>query len=278
MKRKFILLAFVFFILTTASAQIVDGNPAKNFSMKDLDGNTHKLFDYLDDGKVVVIDFFAVWCQPCWSYHNSGAFKTAWNNWGPQGGSDQLMLFAIECDEGTIAQINGAPGTESSSWGDFVTGTPYPIIATIPPNSASIGYYYNVQYLPTVQLVCPDKKGYGFSSAPSANTIKSRVKSLCGIELNAPSSIEDEYSLKNLVSIYPNPIIDFFNIEIVAPETGNLIVTILDLTGKVISSENLGTIEKGLHNLPMNNDLSSGLYFIKLDINKYSTTQKLIIQ
>jgi hypothetical protein len=32
---------------------------AVNFSVKDVNGNPIELFSYLDDGKIVVIDFFA---------------------------------------------------------------------------------------------------------------------------------------------------------------------------------------------------------------------------
>jgi len=63
------------------------------------------------------------------------------------------MVFFIEGDEGTIAQLNGGAGSQ----GNWVTGTPYPIIPTVAPNNNQVTTNYAIGYWPTIYMVCPNR-------------------------------------------------------------------------------------------------------------------------
>lgn len=166
----------------SVSAQLADGSTAPDFTSTDLDGNTHSLYaDYLDQGKVVILDISATWCGPCWSYHNSHAMKDVSDAFGIGGANMIFPLF----DEGdastTVADLNGTGGNTT---GDWVTGTPYPIF-----DDADIANAYQIAYYPTVYGICPDRTLYEIGGQTSQYQDKSAsglvlfAKNQCGISL-----------------------------------------------------------------------------------------------
>ncbi|MCX7863141.1 MAG: T9SS type A sorting domain-containing protein [Bacteroidales bacterium] len=241
MKKFFIFLTINFLVLSV-KAQLPNGDIAPNWTLKDINGNNHTLYNYLDQGKRVVIDFSAVWCNPCWSYHTSGALKTLYNQYGPNGTVNQtMMVFFIEGDEGTIAQLNGGSG----SVGNWVQGTPYPIIATCPPpdgNGSQVSTAYNISYFPTVYTVCPDRtiyesgqktaaQHYTFANSTCAplTTTNNDVKAFklttpnyvyCGGSFT-PTLIVQNYGNANLTSFTINVLVDG-NVTQTTQWTGNL--------------------------------------------------------
>lgn len=177
MKNKFILLGLLVSLNFFAFAQLPNGSYAKNFSMDDIYGVNYTLYEHTDSLKPVALDFFATWCNFCWSYHNTHAFKTAYETWGPPG-TNEMMLFAIEGNKASIATIQ-------SSSRDWSEGTPYPILPTVSPNSSQVTSDYKISAFPTVYVVCPNRKVYSVGQ-PNANTIKSKMAQYC------PSILEEE--------------------------------------------------------------------------------------
>ena len=108
--KKILLFAFVtLFSIHSTFAQLPDGSVAPNFDLTDLDGTSHNLYALLDQGYTVFLDFSAVWCPPCWSYHTGGTLEDLYENHGPAGypgvssnTTDDVMVFMIEGDENTL--------------------------------------------------------------------------------------------------------------------------------------------------------------------------------
>lgn len=139
----------------------------------DLNGQSHQLYDYLNQGKVVFMDVFATWCGPCYTYKQSGKFKDLYNIYGPNG-TNEARVFAIETDPNTgIPQLYGTP---PQSVGNFVAGTPYPIIDKPRLEDA----FYANSY-PSLYCVCPDRKTFSLPHNWSATALWSIVEDSCKI-------------------------------------------------------------------------------------------------
>ena len=157
------LLLFICGLMLSVStfAQMPNGSIAPDWTLVDLDGVEHNMYSYLDDGYTVIIDFSAVWCGPCWSYHTGGALEELYINHGPAGypnvsanTTDDVMVFFIEGDQGTLDELNGIGSGTAGNW---VEGTPYPIIPTYAPNGNQVTSDYQIGYWPTIYMVCPNR-------------------------------------------------------------------------------------------------------------------------
>jgi thiol-disulfide isomerase/thioredoxin len=150
MKQLILFIVLGLFSLT-AQGQLSQGSVAPNWTLTDIEGNSHTLYDYLDEGKTVFLIFSATWCPPCWSYHNNPAMKDFWNTYGPNG-SDEAMVFFIEADLATTSA--DLHGTGSNTRGDWVTGTPFPIIDL---TNSTVRNNYRINYFPTIYGVYPNR-------------------------------------------------------------------------------------------------------------------------
>lgn len=130
-------------------AQLDDGALAPDFTGLDLDGNTINLYDILAEGKAVVLDIGATWCQPCWLYHQSGELEEFNAAYGPTG-TDQARVLFVEGDVKT--GLEDLQGTGSATFGNWIEGTSYSIMSM-----GGIPALYEVFGLPFTYLICPDR-------------------------------------------------------------------------------------------------------------------------
>jgi len=199
MNKHLLITLITLFSFQSLFAQLPNGTIAPNFELTDLNSVTHKLYeDYTDLGYTVFIDFSAVWCGPCWSYHTSHALKDVYENHGPLGHpgvnastTNDVMVFFIEGDGNSETCLGG---TGCGTQGDWITGTPYPIICTDANsgfgNPASIASTWAISGWPTVYQVCPDRTLQSIGQAQS-------LYSLVNACLPPPSFNDDARSFMN---------------------------------------------------------------------------------
>ena len=81
------------------------------------------------------------------------------------------------------------------------------------------------------------------------------------------------------VSIYPNPATSFTTIDLNVGESGNTMVRVYDMSGRMVTEENYGMLAEGSHQKQLNcQSLRKGVYLVNVICGKAATTTKLVVR
>lgn len=103
------------------------------------------------------------------------------------------------------------------------------------------------------------------------------------IDNAAVSTISSNSSLSELaisdqIRIYPNPATDFAMIDLNLDKDAKVMVNVIDMTGKVVGSQNYGIVNSSTE-LPINTSLlNAGVYTIEVIVDGARGTKRLIIE
>ena len=88
----------------------------------------------------------------------------------------------------------------------------------------------------------------------------------------------DENSGLNDLSIYPNPATNVVNVEFSTENPENITFNIVDLTGKLIYTEQVNHQGGNLKHQFAVSNLSKGFYFLRIETNTGKTIRKFIVE
>ncbi len=199
---------FFFCLLLSAFAsfaQLPANATAGNFTMTDLNGNAHTLYDYLNQGKTVYIDFSASYCPTCWGYHNTHALKNLYEQHGPNGtiSQDIVVLFIEIYASSSDDNVKGIGGNTA---GDWTAGTPYPICNPAGQALTDIKNLFAVNYYPMIYAICPDKTTTLIGTVATEN-LYAHVATCAAATAIEPVLAEN-------IGLFPNPSSDVFTLSL----------------------------------------------------------------
>jgi len=250
------ILAFLVISLSS-HAQLTNGSIAPDFNLTDINGNSHHLHQYLAEGKTVFVEFFACHCPSCWNYHNTGILESLYQNYGPSG-TGQIMVIMIEYDQWN--GINEFNGTAGNTQGDWITGSSIPKINAENPDRG-IFTNYNVNYYPIVYKICTDKTTEIMDISYSTAELFQKADACPG------ALIIDEN--KEAIEI----IVDNTNKKIILKNINKLeSLNIIDITGQIIKR-----MEGNNHNSFDTSFLTNGIYLLQIEHAGVSIVKKIYI-
>jgi thiol-disulfide isomerase/thioredoxin len=243
---------------------------AVDFTVTDIDGTEHRLFEYLEEDKFVVIDFFYTTCNPCI-------------------GSIPTLNFSFEkygCNKGDLIFLSvnfNDTNTELLEYRNTYNNLA-PLVSGTEGNGNEVIIKYGIFAFPTVILIAPDGKIINQDIYPvTQENMNYALEQQAGLSNNEEAcfistvnAVFDPPSLLSSIQIYPVPAERELTLAGEAAETGSLQIRLTDLQGRALLQTET-RIAAGSFSSPLNlPELSGGFYFLELSFNHKSEITRLI--
>lgn len=264
---RIVLAILSFVLLVSASQGQTSIDTAVNFTVKDVDGITHRLHEYLGQKKIVVIDFFTITCGPCSTY--APLISESYEHFG--------------CNMSNVVFLGINWGADNAGVADFgiTNGVKYPEISGTEGNGNHVVSDYGVLSYPTVILILPDSYiAEKYIWPPETEQLDSIILAYGGIisPCTTPGYTYNQAarSKDRITSVFPVPAHNEVNFHTSLTSPGY--IDVITLTGNIVE-KNI-PVKPGEKSHINALHYSPGYYFLILRNNRGEITDRkpLILQ
>ena len=202
---------------------------AVDFTVTDINGNEHTLFDYLSAGKYVCLDFLFTTCGPCQA--NQSYFTEAYHNYGCNGGD--VIFLSLET---TVGDAETAAYEE-----EFAGENPPPMASCTDGGACEAESPYGISAFPTFILIAPDGSIVEQDIWPLSNGAEtySEYFDQYGLEqMECTNAVTDVAMYAAGIKAFPMPANESLQLE-VRGLSGTLDLSVYDLLGRKVKQAEL---------------------------------------
>lgn len=255
MKKVFTYLSLLF--LTSLGLQ---AQQALDFTFTDTHGDTHNLQHALDQGYIVVMDFFFVNCGPC--QQSSPELVSITEDYTGQGKNVILWSMSDRDADAAIIGFEEQFGFTSPAGG--VNGGADDVVNLYASN-------FNFTGFPTVSVVCPDGSiTWDIWPYTTGASEWRGVIDACGVIDAAPyepmstTNVEAITAINSMV-VSPNPAADKSVLNLNLSNTSTLEIALFNAQGAKVQQVFAGQLLTGQHTIEVDMaNLPAGAYWVRL--------------
>lgn len=274
MRSNVLLIAFLAlpFFASAQTNNYANGATVADFTVTDIDGQTHNLNAYTAAGKYVMLDFFFYNCGPC--QQNAPSYSQFFQTYGCNGGdvvcisvnngsdSDALAAsfheaFAPGYSHAPTIGSGGGQGTSGQALTSTFGVSAFPTFALISP--AKIMVNRDIYPIASMQT---------FVNAFPAGSI---IPQSCAVGI-------DENDVASFTEVFPVPSQGIITLNISSRTSSNVTVEVVDVLGQLVATHSFnGRNGSSTQTLDLTK-LSDGQYFLKLKAGSQTAdTQRIVI-
>lgn len=242
------------------------GDTPPNFTLRDIKGNTHTLYDYFSNSAVLV--YF-------WNYRGCGH---------PQGKLDSLQkkLYNVYHSQGLeILAINCRDGKDVTQYWANVFNIIFPMLYVEGAQMEALLEAYEIPVAAdlkslTDELIDPSDTTIYYRARPPAakgiGPLEPKVK-----ELIAKNGI-GEIPLSKSFWLSSYPFYESIKLRLYLSKPSDISLTLFNAIGCLIQRRNLGLLSAGEHSVQWSSkNFAPGVYFLHIKAGDLSEIQKMVV-